>query len=170
MTTGTYTYERTYTSVDIRRVLGSFAADFAMMVASSGVSGWPRDRIDTLVADLAAHANEKYLAEIDVTLHAGEREVRAARYKVSESAQGWTNDRPGNSLWPRTPGGEIVLTAVTTKSWQDLPPSGKEAFRRGLKLRWGDSDHDITHAALVPRQDRRFASNGFGLERELFGA
>lgn len=170
MATGTYTYERTYTSADVKRVLGSFAADFAMMVNSTGVSGWPRDRIENLVADLAAHANEKYLSAIDVTLHAGGYEVRAARYTVSESAQGWTNSRPGNSLWPRTPNGEIVLNAVMSKRWFEVSPSVREAFRRGLTLPWGDSRDDISHVGLLQRQDHRFASDGFGLERVLFGA
>src|SRR5437870_4104442 len=99
----TNTYTSTYTVADIRRVLGSFAADLAMMVQSSGVTGaWTRSRLENLVADLVDFANAGYLAEVHVGLWNDGREIRAARYTPSTSAYGWINERPGGAIWPRT--------------------------------------------------------------------
>jgi hypothetical protein len=150
-------------------VLRSFAADLAMMVASSGVGGWSREQIDWLVADLVSYADGKYLSAIDVTLLYGSVEVRAARYAVSESAETWGGDRPGNSLWPRTPGGHIQISTLWTVRWLGLSSGDKATFRASLNFGWTDSELDLSHRGLVQRQDRRFASNGFGLEKATYG-
>jgi Bacterial HORMA domain family 1 len=170
MATSSYTSTYTYTVADIKRVLGSFAADFGMMVASAGlVENWPRSRQDLLVADLVDYANSKYLAEIDVSMWRDGAELRAARYHVSDSAQGWINERPGSCMWPRTPDATIEVVAVGTSVWKTAPSAERDEFRAGLRLQWGPSDLDISHSGLVQRQDRRFAANGFGLQRAMFG-
>lgn len=170
MATGSYTGTYTYTVADIKRVLGSFGADFGMMVASAGLmADWPRGTIDMLVADLVDYANGKFLAEIDVSLWRDGVELRAARYHVSGSAQGWIDQRPGSCMWPRTPAGNIVVVIVHSDDWKTAASDKRVAFRKGLRLQWGPSNLDISHSGLVQHQDRRFASNGFGLERITFG-
>lgn len=168
MTSGTYTVE--YTVADIKRVLGNFAADLAMMISSSAVAGWSRSEIDQTVADLVAFADNGYLSAIDVTLSNGYSEVRAARYTTSTAAQGWSSDRPGDSLWPKTPGGSLRLTAVMSSTWSREPDSQKAAFVSELNGSWPDSDRDLSHRYLVARSDRRYASNAFGIERQTYGS
>ncbi len=170
MSTGTYTRDRTFSVADIKDVLGSFGADFGMVVSSSAVGGWPRSHIDVVLADLVMYAKASYLAAIDVTLLSSTGvEVKAARYNVSENAYGWSTDRPGNSLWPRNPAGRIRLTAIFASSWAGETASSRESFKRSLNLSWSDSDDDLSHADLTGRLDRRFASNGFGLEKLTYG-
>lgn len=166
----TSTYSSTYTVADVRRVLGSFAADFAMMVATAGLSAdWPRNLIDQMVADLVDFADHGYIAEVHVSLWSGGTELRAARYTPSTFASGWTNDRSGGCIWPRTPSGTITVIAVYSDEWTHASDSDKSAFKGRLQLTWAPSDVDVSHLGLAQSQDRRYASNGFGLVRLSFG-
>jgi len=166
----TITYTSTYTVADVRRVLGSFGADFAMMVATAGLSAdWPRNTIEKLVADLVEFANAGYLKELHVSLCSGGTELRAARYTMSTSAYGWTNDRSGGCIWPRTPTGAITVIAVYTEKWKRATDNEKSLLKQRLQLAWTPADADLSHVGLAQRQDRRYASNGFGLERMSFG-
>jgi len=163
----TTAYTASYTIVDIRRVLGSFAADFGMMVQSAGLTvSWPRPRIENLVADLVLFAQKGYLSELHVALWNGQKEIRAARYTPSIAAYGWANQRPGGCIWPHTDGGTVHVVVVYSEKWIDEPDSAKAAFKSSLHLSWNSSSLDITHSGLVSQPGyRRYESNGYGLER-----
>ena len=170
MATSSYTATYTYTVADIKKVLGSFAADFAMMVMSAGVTdAWPRDRVASCVEDLFDFARHGYISKIDVSLWDGEIERRAARYTVSTSAYGWNNDRTGGCIWPSSADAMIELVVTWSAAWKQLASDDRIAFLESLRLPWTSSDVDTSHSGLAQRQDRTFASNGFGLQRSSFG-
>src|SRR5438552_15393892 len=95
--TGTHT--TTYTVADIRKVVDNFAADFSMIGQATGL--YSRERVAWVVSDLKIFAEYRYLIDVNLILKdAAGRQVRAAVYRVFESAIGWTSERPGNNLWP----------------------------------------------------------------------
>lgn len=164
MTTGTQT--STYTTADIRRVLDTLAADLLMMVQATGVSGWTRLRIDNTVHDLKVMAENGCIEAIHVALHDGAgTKIRAAKYTVSTSAQGWTTQRPGNNLWPHTPTGSLHIIVSTTDTWE----AALAALGGQLTSTWTTTTEDTTHATLRRTDERRYASNGWGLERGVYG-
>ena len=95
------------------------------------------------------------------------KEIRGSRYVVSNSAIGWTNDLPGNNLWPNTPGGMLQLVAVMSESWHRLTAQGQADAQQkiGIKGTWGVTNADTSFSGLSGTQDRQYASNGFGLKR-----
>jgi hypothetical protein len=162
MSTGTYTK----TVADVRRVLNSFAADFSMKAQSTGL--WGRTDVEQTVEDLIAFADAGYLDSIALSLRdASGKEIRGGRYVVSNSAIGWTNDLPGDNLWPQTPGGTLALTAVMSEAWSKLSPQNQADVRQkiGIKGQWPTRTADISFSGLSGTQDRQYASNGFGLKR-----
>jgi hypothetical protein len=162
MNTGTVTTTR----VDVRKVLNSFGADFSMKAQSTGLR--TRDDVEQTVADLIAYADAGYLDAIVLSLRdASGKEIRGNRYVVSNSANGWVNDLPGNNLWPKTPGGTLQLIAIMSDSWHRLNAQGQEDAKQkiGIKGPWGPTNADTSFSGLRGTQDRQYASNGFGLKR-----
>ncbi len=163
----TETYTSTYTVADIRRVLDNFAADFAMIAQATGLRS--RENVDDVVADLKSMADSGYLAEIHITLYdAAKLEMKAAKYAVSTRAEGWLTQLPANNLWPRTPGGELAIGVLHTKKFTSLDQSFRSAFLQRLRRAWGPTNMDFNHSQLVGAFDRRYASNGWGMEKHLY--
>jgi hypothetical protein len=162
MNTGT----NTTTRVDVLRVLNSFGADFSMKAQSTGLR--TREDVEQTVADLISFADGGYLDAIFLSLRdASGKEIRGTRYVVSNSAIGWTNDLPGNNLWPNTPGGTLQLIALMSESWHRLTAQGQADAQRkiGIKGTWSVTNADTSFSGLSGTQDRQYASNGFGLKR-----
>lgn len=163
-TTGTQT--STYTVVDIRGVVANFAADFSMMAQSTGLRS--RDNVSNLVSDLKQFAEAAYLESVTVILkdQTGSK-LRGAIYTVCHAANGWTCDRPGNSLWPSTPGGSLLVIAALTQDWWSKTDSQKKTFieSRGLHGSWDPSKEDTSLAGLTQTQGQRYASRGYGWDR-----
>jgi|SRR6478735_7153372 len=169
MSTGTGTYEATFTVADIKKVVDRFAADFAMMGEATGLR--TREQVAKLVTEIKIYAEAEYLQEIDVTLlDAAGREMRAAQYKVSNSATGWTNQQPGNNMWPAMPGGRLRITLVMNKKWSELNQTQRDEFDRRNGLVWPDRPTDLTHQTMIKEFDRRYVSNGYGMEKNIFKA
>jgi hypothetical protein len=164
MTTGTQT--QTYTVLDVRRVLDSFAADFLMLVQATGVSNYTRSSITNTVADLKLMAENGCIKSIDVILFDSKgTKLRAAKYTVSTSAEGWINQRPGANLWPRTPAGRLQIIV----SYADGGRVKKESLKDKLLTSWTPTDEDTTHAKLSRLDDRLYVSKGWGLQRGTYG-
>lgn len=162
MTTASQTKTQTWTVVDIRRVVDSFAADFLMLVQSSAVSGYTRTRIDGTVADIKLMGEAKLFTSVDVILLANNgTRVRAKKYTVDTNAEGWTVDRPGNDMWPCTVDGRIKVIISHTTDWQERWPS----IASRLTLPWSTTNLDTSHAGLVRVSGRQYSSNGWGLSR-----
>jgi hypothetical protein len=166
-TTGTQT--QTYTVVDIRKVLDHFAADLTMISQATGL--WSAAEVANIVSDLKQFAEEGYLTRINLILKdkAGSV-IKAAVYQVDSSAVGWTSERPGNNLWPRTPDGTLTLVASLNQKWWDMQDAGREDFIKShsLQSKWPVSSEDTSFSGLTASSGQRYASNGYGLARKNF--
>lgn len=166
-TTGTQT--QTYTVTDIRKVIDHFAADFAMKAEATGLRS--RENVDKIVADLKQFAEAKYLDQIKLFLkNSLGATIKATLYKVELSATGWVSQRPGDNLWPNTPGGSLELVASMSQNWWNLTQSQRENFiaSNGLNFKWPPGTEVATFAGLTASTGQRYASNGYGLQRQNF--
>ena len=171
MSTGSRTYEATneYTVADIKRVVDRFAADFYMIGMATGLR--TREQIAKTVSDIKIYAEAEYLQSIDVTLFdTGGSEVKAVQYRVSNNAGGWTNQQPGNNLWPYSPTGTLKITISMSTSWFKLTEAQRIRFDEFNGLTWPDGNRDLSHSTLIKQFDRQYASNGYGMEKNIYGA
>jgi len=162
--TGTQT--TTFTVADIRKVVENFAADFSMMSQSTGLRS--RENIAKVVYDLRMFAEYGYLISVDLILKDKDRnKIRAAVYKVSQSASGWVSEEPGNSLWPRTPGGSLSVMATLTSEWWNKTNTAKETFikNQALNSSWDLTTENTSLSMLTASAGQRYASRGYGWER-----
>jgi hypothetical protein len=164
--TGTQT--TTYTIADIQKVVDNFAADFSMMAQATGL--WARDNVEKTVFDLKVFAENGYLIDVNIILKDRYgRQIRAAVYKVSESAKGWISERPGNNLWPRMPDGSLKVVATLTNAWWNMTGSEKERFIRDrLYGSWPITTEETSFLGLASSPGQRYASNGYGWERKNY--
>lgn len=163
-TSGTQTI--TYSVVDVRKVVDCFAADFSMKAQATGLRS--RDNVAEVVSDLKIFAENGYLDDVQLILKdADGTEIRGAVYTVSENAVGWSSDRPGNNLWPRTPGGTLKVLASMNQSWWDKSDTEKSAFisKNSMYSSWSKNTDGTSLANLRPSTGQRYASNGYGLQR-----
>jgi hypothetical protein len=168
MSVGTETYTGTYTIADVRRVFDQFAADYDMAAQSTGLVS--DDHVTKVVHDVKTLALEGYVLRVDIVLRDSHgATIRAQRYVVSTNAALWSAQRPWNSLWPWTPGGNLNIVVSYTTKWQGLPADAKSDFRRrSLLLSWTNTEINTAYPDLTGQVDRRYASNGYGLERITF--
>lgn len=165
----TGTQSTTFTAVDIRKVVDNFAADFSMIAQATGLRS--RDSIAHDIADLKIFAEKKYLVRVTLILENAAREqIRGARYEVSQAATGWTSDRPGNNLWPKTPNGSLQVIATMSQAWWDKSDQAKKDFiaANGIHGSWEVSTKDVSLSSLNRVQGQKYASNGYGWERVNF--
>ncbi len=166
---GTGTRTNTYTVTDIRRVVASFAADFSMISQTTGL--WGSEDVRETVSDLNAFAEAGYLEGVHLILwDANGNKLRAAKYTVSTSAAIWNNDRPGNSLWPRTSGGRLQVIGTLSSDWWSMDEAAKDRVREryGIAGAWRLTNTDTSHAGMSSNTDRRYASNAYGMERTIY--
>jgi hypothetical protein len=162
----TTTHTTTYTVADIRKVADNFAADFSMVAQATTL--YSRDDVTRVVADLKIFAEYGYITDVKLLLkNPNGVTIRGANYTVSTSATGWTSDRPGNNIWPRTPGGTLKVVATFTNAWWSKSDSEKEAFKRGTGLNWiwSLTNEDTSFYGLTASAAQRYASNGYGWQR-----
>lgn len=160
------TQTTTYTVADIRKVVDNFAADFSMMAQSTGLR--TRENVAEVVLDLKIFAENGYLVRVRVFLEDKDgNKLRAADYKVSDSAAGWNSDRPGNNLWPRSTDGSLWVLATLSDAWWQKTDAAQEIFIRdqGLHNAWKRTDKDASLVGLSSSAGQKYASNGYGWER-----
>jgi Bacterial HORMA domain family 1 len=157
-------YTDSYSAADVNKVADRFGSDLEMIGQSTGVLG--ESRKAGIVNDVKELAKKGYLEQISVVLFdSAGGEVKARKYVVSTDASLWTSDRPGDNLWPRTPGGSLKVVVHYTDAWAALGEAGQTRFESGLKLSWSASQVDTNFPGLSGTAGRRYASNAFGLER-----
>ena len=169
---GIGSHTKTFSEADVGRVMGSLAADLWMIVQSAGLSAeWPQSEIDLIVSDIKAYACAEYVENVKVVLwnEAG-RMVRARKYEVSTKAGRWSNDRPGDNLWPSTPNGFLKLVVRFGLAWDCLTDSKRKAFRasKGIVGVWDRKSGDTPIVMMDGTADRRYASNRYGLQRVTY--
>lgn len=166
-----FTRISTYTVTDVHRVLASFAADYAMIAQATGTHS--PATVARIATDLIIFATSGYLEAVDVVLrdvHSSTR--RAAKYTVSTAASGWSGAEPGSNLWPRLVGGQLTVIATLSDAWWAMSDAQRQRFRErtGLQGAWGTTDVDTTYGGMQRAMDRRYASNGYGMEKVLYAS
>lgn len=162
--TGTQT--NTYTVADVRKVVDNFAADFSMMAQATGLRS--RESVAETVSDLKIFAEYGYLINVKLVLKdAAGTQIRGAAYTVSDAASGWTSERPGGNLWPRTPGGALKVVAALNDDWWAKTSDQKAAFidRHSLNNPWEVTTEDTSFSGLSASAGQKYASNGYGWDR-----
>lgn len=163
----TATYSNTFTVADVRKVIDCFAADYDMVAQSTGLE--TTQRVTDTIHDVQLLAAHGYLDRADIVLaDSAGRIVQAAKYVVSTDASLWTLQQPGNSLWPRTPGGSLSIVVSYTQKWHNLGQVDQQSFRQQLNLGWTPSKINLSYPGLSGQFDRRYASNAFGVERTSY--
>lgn len=158
---------RTFTIADVGKVLDCFAADLDGMGQSTGLRS--RENTKAIAADVKLMAQYSYLAEVNIYLKNAEGTIiRAAKYQVNTNSGALTASRPGNYLWPRTPGGQLCVHVTYTDAWWKLSEPQQATFKSRLLLTWGLLNLDTSFPMLSPLFDRNYVSNGFGLQKTLF--
>ncbi len=160
-------FTRTFTNVDVGKVLDCFAADLDGMGQSTGLR--TRENTKAVAADVKLMALYGYLAEVNLYLKdIYGNTIRAAKYEVSTDGGSLIASRPGNYLWPRTPGGKLCVHVTYSQAWWNLSDMQKANFRQHLKLLWGTLNLDTSFPMLTRSSDRNYVSNGFGLKKSVF--
>ena len=162
--TQTATVTRTYTTVDIERVVRRFTADIVMIAGSTGAITEAEAR--DYAHDVEALAKAGYLRKVDITLLSYGAEVGAVTYAVNTSAGELTTSRPGGVKWRRVLGPHLRIILSYTSSYDD---DAREAMRKRLKVAWVPTSEDTSHSTLKQVAARDYASNGWGLQRTDFG-
>ena len=137
-----------------------------MMSQSTGLRS--RESVAKVVYDLRMFAEYGYLVSVDLVLKDKDgNKIRAAVYKVSEAASGWVSEEPGNSLWPRTPGGSLSVIATLTNDWWNKTGTAKEAFikNQALNSSWDLTTENTSLSMLTASAGQRYASRGYGWQR-----
>jgi hypothetical protein len=158
---------RTFTIADVGKVLDCFAADLDGMGQSTGLI--TRENTKAVAADVKLIAQQGYLSEVNLYLKdTNGKTIRAAKYVVSTDGASLTASRPGNYLWPWTPGGQLCVHVTYSHKWWNLSATQKDNFKQRLGLQWGTLDLDTSFPMLTRYSDRNYVSNGFGLQKSVF--
>jgi hypothetical protein len=163
----TETRSQTFSIVDIGKVIDCVAADLDMNSQSTGLL--TRDLVKQYAADVKALAQQGYLLEANIVLqNAAGQPIRAAKYEVSTDGASLTAHRPGNNLWPRTPGGDLVVEVRYSQKWRDLTDAQRASFKKTLSPNWTTSSTDLSFPSLTRSADRSYVSNGWGVTKSVF--
>jgi hypothetical protein len=158
---------QTYSVVDIGKVVDCIAADLDMNAQSTGLL--TREKAKRYAADIKTMAQKGYLLEANIVLKDSfGRTIRAAKYEVSTDASSLTAQRPGNNLWPLTPGGELGVIIQWNQKWRDLTVYQRAAFMQGLSPDWTTSNIDLSFPGLSSTTDRNYVSNGWGVIKSVY--
>ncbi|MEQ1715299.1 MAG: hypothetical protein ABL907_04835 [Hyphomicrobium sp.] len=163
--TATATASETYTYVDIEKVMRRVKADFVMIASSSGAI--TETEAVKYAHDIEYLAQRGYLRSFDVTLFSNGIEVKASRYDVSTTAGDLAMSRPAGVLWPRVSQPYLRIVLYYTTNYSD---DARSSAARHLKLSWGPTNADTSHATLRLTGSRDYASGGYGMQRGDYGA
>jgi hypothetical protein len=163
--TATASETYSYTIADVETVARRFTADLVMIAQSSGAIS--EDKAREYAHDVEALAKKGYLEKVDITLLSSTVEQRATQYTVNTASGDLTMSRPGGVMWPRvtSPYLRIILFYA-----DDFTAAAKEAMRGKLKISWGPTSDDTSHATLKYAGARDYASNAFGMQRKDYAA
>jgi hypothetical protein len=161
------TVTQTYTVADIGKVIDCLAADLDMNAQSTKLL--TREQVKSYAADVKALAQKGYLLEANIVLYDSSGEpIRAAKYEVSTDGSLLKAQRPGNNLWPQTPGGELSIVVHYSQKWRDLTDAQRAAFKQTLSTGWTTSSTDLSFPKLTRSVDRTYVSNGWGMTKSVY--
>jgi hypothetical protein len=157
---------QSYTIADIGKVIDCLAADLDMNAQSTKLL--TREQVRTYARDVKALAQNGYLLEANIVLYDSSGEpIRAAKYEVSTDGSLLRMQRPGNNLWPQTPGGQLSIVVRYSQKWLNLTDSQRAAFSQTLSP-WTASNTDLSFPKLTRSVDRTYVSNGWGVTKSIY--
>ena len=158
---------QSFTIADVGKVIDCIAADLDMMAQATQLL--TREQVKAYAADVKAMAQSGYLLEANIVLYDSSGEpIRAAKYEVASDGSLLKAQRPGNNLWPRTPGGELGVVVRYSQKWLDLTDAQRAAFKKTLSPGWTTSNTDLSFPKLTRSVDRTYVSNGWGVTKIVY--
>lgn len=168
MSYGTQTSTSTYTKVDIRRVFEAVEAALRMAVSRTGLNSAEWAAI--MAHDLRHMAQSGALSRAHLILRdVLEREVRALVFTPTDTAFGWSDERPKANHWPTLPFGSLQIVVQRTPAFYALTVAQQAQIMAGCRLNWNDTSIDVSHAGLPVVRCQRHASNAYGVETVDYG-
>jgi Bacterial HORMA domain family 1 len=161
------TVTESYTVADIGKVIDCIAADLDMNSQSTGLLS--RETVKSYAADVRLLAQRGYLREANIVLkNSAGVVIKAAKYEVSTDASILKAQRPGNNLWPQTPGGELSIVVQYSPKFAALTAAQRQALAVELDTTWSTSTTDLSFPSLTRAADRTYASGGWGVTKSIF--
>jgi len=154
----------TYTEADILRVTTSVRADLMMIGDSTGL--WTPQGAQDRAHDIEELAKAGYLKRADIMLYSNGVEVRAVRFDVNVATGGLTSSRPGGVRWPRVVNPELRVVLTYTEAYTT---DSAAVIATRLKISWGPTTLDTSHASLSSANGRSYISNSYGIQRKDWG-
>jgi hypothetical protein len=165
--TATQSLSVSFTVADIGKVIDCFAADLDMNAQSTGLLGW--EAVRQSADDVKLMAQKGYLVEANIVLEDPSGTIiRAGKYEVATNAGTLTAQRPGNNLWPRTPGGQLYVVVRYSQTWRNLTDTQRAAFVKTLNTSWSAASTDLSFPGLTRSSDRSYVSNGWGVTKSVY--
>ncbi len=160
-------YSSTYSVADVHKVWDQVRADFRMAAQSTTLL--TTAFVDITMRDVVKLAEKRYVSQVHIYLNTvNGAPVRGRTYTVSEDAAGWTADRSGSMLWPKTTGGTLGLVVTYSQAWWDLSDAQRLAFQSKLESTWSRSNIDTSFSGLSGASGRSYASNAYGVQSRSF--
>jgi hypothetical protein len=165
--TATQSQSVSFTVADVGKVIDCFAADLDMNAQSTGLLTW--EAVRRSADDVKVMAQKGYLLEANIVLEdASGTIIRAGKYEVATDTSTLTAQRPGNNLWPRTPGGQLYVVVRYSQTWRNLTDTQRAAFVKTLSSSWSSSSTDLSFPGLTRSSDRSYVSNGWGVTKSVY--
>lgn len=160
----TATRTETYSVADIETVMRRVKMDLMMIASSTGAV--TEERAKDWAHDIELLAKGGYLKSVDVTILSNGQELKATRFTIDSESGTLSDERPGDSLWPRCPDGHLRIVLSYTSRYD---AAAKQKLTPKFKREWSPSSADITHKSLASKPGREYSSNGYGVQRKDYG-
>jgi len=160
----TATQTETYSVADIETVMRRVKMDLMMIASSTGAA--TEARAKEWAHDIELLAKGGYLKSVDITILSNGKELKAACFTIDAESGTLSNERPGDSLWPRCPEGNLRIVLSYTHHYDSV---AKDKLTPKFKRPWSPSTADISHTSLASKPGREYSSNGYGVQRKDFG-
>ncbi|HCE5852845.1 TPA: hypothetical protein NOZ67_004881 [Pseudomonas aeruginosa] len=160
----TATQTETYSVADIETVMRRVKMDLMMIASSTGAA--TEERAKEWAHDIELLAKGGYLKSVDITILSNGKELKAACFTIDAESGTLSNERPGDSLWPRCPEGNLRIVLSYTHHYDSV---AKDKLTPKFKRPWSPSSADISHTSLASKPGREYSSNGYGVQRKDFG-
>ncbi|GID03014.1 MULTISPECIES: HORMA-1 domain-containing protein [Pseudomonas] len=160
----TATQTETFSVADIEIVMRRVRMDLMMIASSTGAV--TEERAREWAHDIELLAKDGYLKSVDVTILSNDEELKAARFTIDAESGALSNERPGDSLWPKCPDGHLRIVLSYTNRYD---AAAQQKLTPKFKRPWSPSSADISHSKLASKVGREYSSNGYGVQRKDYG-
>ncbi len=159
----TRTATSTYTLTDIRNVWECFSADLTMLAWRT--QAMEIEEASQISVDILTMVQNNVVDKVHIQLNDQfNRRVRAHVYSIHDNIN-WVSQRPSENKWPCLPDGQLIVIVrsyASTEKWNQF------CYSTDLNINWCESSIDTQYADMSKVGDRRYASNGYGWQRNTY--